>query len=374
MSDLCTKNNDIYISVIIPVFNAEPYLDQALESLHLQEYTPIEFICVNDGSTDNSLLIIKNYAQKDSRFKIIDKENEGYGASCNKGIARAVGTYISIFEPDDWIEGELYGDLASYIDTFSQDIDIAKTPYWSIVDPDTTEEQKVNCKYRNLVKPASQPFKISDGVILLRRHPSIWSALYRKEFLDSHQITFKEYPGAGWADNPFFTETMCRAQTIVYLDAPYYCYREETPEKARNFSQNNPLLPFDRWQEMLDIIEDIGITDEGILSAHYCRGFLYAKGVMEHVGLQDGILDKALLDMFKRMKPELVFRDPTISPHLKELFAATLAIPLPKLNKLDHYKHLAKESLYLAKTLGIKNMFGTLISFFKRRKAREGRA
>ena len=373
MSEYSQRHDGVYVSVIIPIYNAEPFLEQALESLHLQKYASIEFICVNDGSTDNSLSIMKTYAKKDSRFLVIDKANEGYGASCNKGIAQAKGKYISIFEPDDWIEGELYGDLVSYIDSFSHVIDIAKTPYWRITKPDTPEEQKLNCSYHRLVRPASQPFKIADDTMLLRHHPSIWTALYRKDFLEAHQISFREYPGAGWADNPFLIETLCQAETIIYLDTPYYCYREETTDKARSFSQGNPLLPFERWQEMLNIIENLGITDEGILRAHYSRGFLYVKGIIEHVDIQEGTLDSALFAMFKRMKPDFVFSDPTISPHLKELYAKTLGIPLPKINRFDYYKYLTKQALYVAKNLGIRNMFSILISFLKRRKAREGR-
>ena len=96
--------NHAKISVLVPIFNVEKYLREALDSLVQQTFQDFEVICINDGSTDHSLEIIQAYQQQDSRFCILDKTNSGYGDSMNQGLKLARGEYIAILEPDDWIE------------------------------------------------------------------------------------------------------------------------------------------------------------------------------------------------------------------------------------------------------------------------------
>ena len=96
------------ISVVIPIFNAEKTLRRCLSSICSQNYNDLEIICVNDGSSDNSLKILKEIAKQDSRIKIINKKNSGYGAAVNSGIKKSSGTYLSIIEPDDYIDQGFY--------------------------------------------------------------------------------------------------------------------------------------------------------------------------------------------------------------------------------------------------------------------------
>ena len=212
------------VSVVVPVYNVEKYLDQALDSIRSQTLRNIEIICVNDGSTDGSSAILRRHADCDGRIRVIDKPNGGYGSACNRGFDEARGTWIAIVEPDDWIAPEMYEAMTSFASKFEQDVDIVKTPYWRIWMPDTDRQRRVNCSYRGRIKPASQPFALADpGVThLIIHHPSIWSALYRREFLERCNIRMREIPGAGWADNPFLVETLCQATAIAYLDEPFY--------------------------------------------------------------------------------------------------------------------------------------------------------
>lgn len=92
------------ISIIIPVYNVEKYLPECLNSLVNQTFKDLEFICINDGSTDNSLEILNDYAKKDDRFIIISQRNQGQGTARNNGIKLANGEYIGFVDPDDWVE------------------------------------------------------------------------------------------------------------------------------------------------------------------------------------------------------------------------------------------------------------------------------
>ena len=91
-------------SIIIPVYNVEKYLPKCLDSIVNQTYKNIEIICINDGSTDNSLKILEEYAQKDERIKIINQENQGVSVARNVGIDNATGDYILFVDSDDWID------------------------------------------------------------------------------------------------------------------------------------------------------------------------------------------------------------------------------------------------------------------------------
>ena len=146
------------VSIIVPIYNAGPYLEQCLDSIVGQTHDNLEIILLNDGSTDNSLSVMQRYAVNDNRIKIIDKQNQGYGATCNRGLTEATGTWISIVEPDDWIEPSMYSDMLAFENGFVQagtPLDIVKTPYWRIWMPDTKGQKKLNCSYKNASIPST---------------------------------------------------------------------------------------------------------------------------------------------------------------------------------------------------------------------------
>ena len=101
----------VKVSVLVPIYNVQDFLPECLDSLVNQTLKEIEIICINDGSTDNSLDIIKQYAKKEKRIVIIDKKNSGYGDSMNQGLKKATGEYIGIVESDDFIELNAFESL-----------------------------------------------------------------------------------------------------------------------------------------------------------------------------------------------------------------------------------------------------------------------
>ncbi|MFR0779345.1 MAG: glycosyltransferase [Zhenhengia sp.] len=99
------------VSIVVPIYNVEKYLDRSIQSLISQSLQDIEIILVNDGSEDNSLAICKNYERRDKRIKVIDKPNGGVSSARNEGIKVATGEYIGFIDPDDWIENNMYEQL-----------------------------------------------------------------------------------------------------------------------------------------------------------------------------------------------------------------------------------------------------------------------
>ena len=264
------------ISILIPVYNVEKYLEQCLKSIP-HNNLGMELICLNDGSSDSSLSIIESAARDDKRIVVINKQNEGYGASLNRGIREARGRYIGIIEPDDFLDGDMFAALYR----FAQELDfpdIVKSPYWSVSEID--DHDRRHCGYHGCIQAAKQPFCIEDEPLLLRYHPSIWSAIYRKDFLDSYGICFKEVPGAGWVDNPFMVETLCQACTIAYVNEAFYCYREDRAGSSTN-SIADYRMPLDRWIEMTQTLKRIGLHSRQIWDIHAYR-CLYNLNVARH--------------------------------------------------------------------------------------------
>ena len=117
------------VSIIVPIYNVEQYLVECMESIVHQTLKDIEIICVNDGSTDNSLKIIQDYAQKDNRIVIIDKQNEGYGKGMNDGLDKATGEYVGIVEPDDFIDEDMFFQL--YTIAKQNDCEVVKSCWYN---------------------------------------------------------------------------------------------------------------------------------------------------------------------------------------------------------------------------------------------------
>ena len=113
------------VSIIIPVYNVEKYLDKCLKSVLNQTYKNIEIIVINDGSTDNSLKICKKY--KDKRIVLIDKENGGVSSARNKGLELASGKYITFVDSDDWLELDAIENMVSFIE--KENVDFVRFCY-----------------------------------------------------------------------------------------------------------------------------------------------------------------------------------------------------------------------------------------------------
>ena len=341
----------IDVSVIIPCYNTERFLDQALTSAEQNDACGLEIIVLNDGSTDGSLDIMRAHAARDPRVRVIDKANQGYGATVNRGILEAHGTYVAILEPDDWVMPGMYDDLVAYAATFFELPDIIKTPYWRVWMPTTPRERLLHCSYYHRIEPPQQPFTLSECPRLVQHHPSIWSAIYRRGFLDERGIRFKEVPGAGWVDNPFLFETMCQARSIAYLDQPYYCYREDLPGSS---SATRVLkLSLERWNDMADVVDRVCPNDDGIRRALTVIGFRYAGEAIGRGALEDDELRTMMAQNFERMRPQDILALENVSPQLRRLAFELAVRPVPKISSTGYAKALLKEFGYSISTNGL---------------------
>lgn len=357
---------DIDVTVVVPCYNTEAFLDQCLTSIEANDTARLEVIVVNDGSTDGSLKIMQRHAERDARIRVIDKPNEGYGASVNRGIAEARGSYIAIAEPDDYLKPGMYDRLIAFGRRYGEP-DIVKSSYWRVCMPGTEQERIWHCAYYKRIKPARQPFTLADCPRLIQHHPSIWSALYRKGFLDERGIRFREVPGAGWVDNPFLIETMLQARSIVYTDDAFYCYREDAPGS----SSARRLIPLslERWNDMADIMDAHGVTDAGILHSLYVIGFNYVGHAIAAGALDDEGLSAQVDRIFRRMEPSVVATLSEVSPGLRARWAEAVGAESSGPGKLAYLGTQASEFAYSVRTNGAGFALSRVRLFLERRAA-----
>ena len=226
--------NDIKISIIIPVYNVEKYLRECLDSAINQTLKEIEIICVNDGSTDSSLDILKEYALNDSRVKIISKNNSGYGNTMNIGIRSAQGEYINFLESDDLIEVDMLETLYN-IAKKNKSIDIIKGDYYEYYG------EKEDLKPIELLKDKKYYNKCLDP------RNNLWLfyvpmmnclGLFKRDFIIKNNIWHNETPGASHQDMGFWFQTFCLAQNIYFCNKPFYKYRQDNINSSMNTLSN----------------------------------------------------------------------------------------------------------------------------------------
>lgn len=236
------------ITVLVPIYNVERYIRFALESLAQQTMKDFEVLCINDGSKDNSRHIVQEFVDADARFKVIDKENSGYGASINLGLQHACGRYISILEPDDFFERDALETLLSL--AMSSNADVVKADYWfywshprrNAVAGVITDEM------------TGHVFNAWTEPQIFFANPSVWSAIYKRSFLLGNGIKMLQTPGASFQDLGFTFKVWACAQKIVCTTKPVLHYRQDNEQS----SVNNPQKVFcvcDEFDAMEDFID-----------------------------------------------------------------------------------------------------------------------
>lgn len=261
-------NKHFIISVLMPIYNAEPTLRQALDSVVNQTLKDIEIICINDGSTDSSPAIIREYIAKDKRIKIIDKKNSGYGDSMNQGLSKAAGEYIAILEPDDFYEPDMLQTL--YDVAKKNDLDVIKADFYQY------NTVKDSSKRYGLI-PQNKVNKILSGKdveFVYERQPSIWSAIYRRRFLLDNDIKFQTTPGASYQDTSFNFKAFASAKRAMFINRPVIYYRIDNTGSSIN-NVNNKLDYIDREYNEIDHFISNKRLDYLRPEAAYCRYITY---------------------------------------------------------------------------------------------------
>ena len=270
----------VTFSLILPVFNVEPFLKDCLDSISNQTFKNFEVICINDGSTDNSMSVLKEYAQKDTRFKIISQENQGQGVARNKGLKSAKGEYIVFVDPDDWLETNALEEIYTcFKQTKAEVIEFNFREYNDYSGKfrfiNHANRMKKTFNYDLVPKNYYSWQDVKKGC-LYRLELHIWTRAYSKKFLDKINARFA--PTKHGEDHLFAHIVLLNASAIYYLDQYLYNYRCRKGSAVNSISDNNLgvfenielikeyLIENNFYEELKDEFKDYQII---VMSWHY---------------------------------------------------------------------------------------------------------
>ena len=254
------------VSVIMPSLNVRPYIEECMDSVLHQTLTEIEVLCVDAGSDDGTLEILKQYEAEDPRVKVILSDRKSYGYQLNLGLKEARGKYLGIVETDDFAEPDMLEKL--YLAAEAEDLDVCKAGfyfYWS--DPAKVDAASAERQGSKAVREGSGaenkgydpehdiPYPVASAVTASRVFcpatdfqapleqvdffnikPSIWSCIYKRSFIEEHQIRLNETPGASFQDTAFNFKVFALAKRVRLLTDYVIHYRQDNEQS----SVNNP--------------------------------------------------------------------------------------------------------------------------------------
>lgn len=308
------------ISIIVPVYNVEKYLKKCLDSLVNQTYKNIEIICINDGSTDHSLDILNEYANKDKRIIIINKKNGGISESRNMGIAKASGEYIMFVDSDDWINLETCQKSLDAILKYSVDVVM-----WSYVreyddrslpkiifdkdiyfDEKNTKE-KIYRRFFGLLKEELMQPENADAIV------TVWGKLYKSELILNNNIKFVDTKEIGTCEDGLFNiEVFKYAKNLYFIKQNLYHYRKINTSFTSGYKNNL----YNKWNNLYTMMENHiqkNNLDESFQLALSNRIALSLIGM----GLNTVCSNKSKIEQYKELK--LILKDQKIGLSLKKL-------------------------------------------------------
>lgn len=289
------------LSIILPCYNVDKYIEKALCSLINQTIKNIEIICINDGSSDKTLNIINEYALKDDRIKVYSQKNQGQGIARNKGICHATAPYIAFMDPDDWVEPDMYENL--YKLASNNDVDFVECGFNKYYE--STDELKPV-----LFSPSPAENKVFNytndkNYVFKQTAIPVWNKLFKKSFIIDNNIYFSEKKL--YEDQIFTLKAKVLAKKIIYTPNRLYNYNIH-PESALTIQKKENIHFDDIINEITDFFksinlynefkEDINATIINIVREHYtlCPD-TFKKEFLKHA---KNVLSEDLYKVFKK--------------------------------------------------------------------------
>lgn len=245
------------ISVIIPVYNVEKYLEKCLDSVVSQTLKDIEIICVNDGSTDSSLSILKTYSEKDNRIQIISRTNKGLGATRNDGIWSAKGEYLFFLDSDDWIDETCLEKLYN-----KAKADQAELCIYGCIPYDDEKGQCIASKYYTTdiyQRCTSTPcnYKQITDCIFTRFEAVL--KLWKRDFFIDNKLFFSE--GVWFEDVISHVKGMILAKRITFVNECLYFYRQRSGSIMKSSNNRKIFDAFIFLEGVLDFLKEKNLYD-----------------------------------------------------------------------------------------------------------------
>jgi glycosyltransferase involved in cell wall biosynthesis len=230
------------ISVLIPVYNVEIYLRQCLDSIVHQSLRELQIICINDGSTDDSLRILNEYAQTDNRIEIINQVNGGTGNALNNGMKNATGEYMAFVGSDDWLEPTMYQQLYEKAKAHAADITFCEHAYLNSETGEIYQPESLKIPLSSdLDNSTFQWTEIPDSIFQINSGPC--NKIFKTELVKTIDAKFAQ--GLYYQDILFVFQCMLAAKKLNYIRKPLYVIRYLRPGSTTS----------DKGRKQFDIFE-----------------------------------------------------------------------------------------------------------------------
>ena len=249
------------VSIIVPIFNAEKYLSECIDSILNQTYKNIEIILIDDGSTDKSAQICDAYTAKDKRAAVVHKTNEGVSAARNDGLKAANGQFVMFVDSDDWIDPETCDIAVRVMEESGADVVM-----WTYISENSGNQS------RKIIFGSDTVFEGADVKEKLHRrlfglmgkelaHPEyadslcpVWGKLYKKEIILNNNASFVDLSEIGtYEDGLFNIEVFSQVLKAVYLNKCLYHYRKENSSSVTSVYRKDL---FEKWYHLFDLMQE----------------------------------------------------------------------------------------------------------------------
>lgn len=226
------------ISIIVPIWNTEKYLRRCLDSLINQTKKDIEIVCVNDGSPDNSLDIIKEYVVKDSRIKLVDQKNQGVAVARNVGLKNATSKYIMWCDSDDEYAPDMCEKMFNAIEEYRVDMVVCAM---NVISDEVGT--KLGAGVEEYVRLKFSGEQTVDWNLIVHTDVSLPSKIMKKSLIDKYSMHFPD--GLHFEDAYFFDQYFTASRTVYYMDEKLYNYhRNNDSIMSRSFKKTNISLDY----------------------------------------------------------------------------------------------------------------------------------
>lgn len=237
------------ISIIIPVYNAEEFIEKCLDSIKNQTYKNIEVIIINDGSTDNSENICREYCKNNENFRLISKKNGGVSSARNIGLSEAKGDYIGFVDPDDWIEKDMFENLYKLIKDYNADISICGY----------IKESKNGILNKQNKKQIIELTEIEALNEIIREDGFkgfLWNKLFSRELIKSYKDIFF-YENIHFSEDLLFCcEYILKSKKVIYDTTPYYHYIIHDNNICNSNYNSKKVTSLDAFEKIIDILSN----------------------------------------------------------------------------------------------------------------------
>ena len=236
-------------SVIIPVYNVENYLSRCIDSLLAQNYVDLEILLIDNGSKDQSGQICEDYAAQFSNITAYHIPNKGVGSARNFGLSKAKGEFICFMDADDYLVGNLFSDVESQLDS---QLDLLVFSYYNSIEKNLSEiDRSAKILPTEGKKDKSDFIALFQELCLTDMMYTVWNKIYRREFLEEHQIVFESYELG--EDVRFNLNVYQHVNAVLLVKSCYYVYISGRIDSA--MGQYNP-------NRMNYQLEELGKVDQ----------------------------------------------------------------------------------------------------------------